>query len=155
MAKPKEIYTIISRLKDEFGFNMLSDLTCVDYIKENLRFEVNYNLYDLSRHKRIIIKTRLTEENAVIKSLTSLYKAANWFEREVFDMFGVQFEGHPNLKRILLYPEFKGHPLRKDYDYMLRQPLIGPTDTMHAVGMDGGESLEQFKKRLVIKRDIS
>ncbi len=113
----------------EFQFDMLADLFAVDYLfweeKEN-RFEVIYNLYSTVKNHRIFVKVQVPEKDAQVESVTSVWPAANWFEREVWDMFGVKFEGHPNLKRILMYEEFQGHALRKDYPYNKRQPLIGP-----------------------------
>jgi NADH-quinone oxidoreductase subunit C len=72
------------------------------------------------------IKAGVAEEAAILESMTDLWKSANWLEREVWDMFGIRFSGHPDLRRILLYPEFQGHPLRKDYPIRRRQPLVGP-----------------------------
>ncbi len=113
----------------EFQFDMLADLFAVDYLfweeKEN-RFEIIYNLYSTVKNHRIFVKVQVPEKDARVESVTSVWPAANWFEREVWDMFGVKFEGHPNLKRILMYEEFQGHALRKDYPYNKRQPLIGP-----------------------------
>ena len=85
-----------------------------------------YHLLSLSAKRRLRIKVRVDESNPEIDSMTSLWGSANWLEREVWDMFGIRFTGHPNLKRILMYEEFQGHPLRKDYPVNKRQPLIGP-----------------------------
>lgn len=113
----------------DFNFNVLMDMTCVDYLfweeKEN-RFEVVYNLFSTTKNHRLFIKAPVSEQDPVIDSLVSIWPAANWYEREIWDMFGVKFSGHPSLKRILMYEEFQGHPLRKDYVYNQRQPLIGP-----------------------------
>jgi len=105
-------------------FTMLLDLTCVDYRGENPRFEMVYHLFSLAQNKRLRIKTTLAENDLHIASLVSLWKNANWLEREVYDLFGVQFEGHPDLRRIFLWDSFDGHPLRKDYPLRRRQPLI-------------------------------
>lgn len=112
----------------EFNMAMLIDLTCVDGLTMNWnpRFEVIYHFYSLAHNARLRFKIRVTEKDAVVPSATSIWPAANWFEREVWDMFGIKFEGHPELKRILMYEDFKGHPLRKDYPVNKRQPLIGP-----------------------------
>jgi len=91
------------------------------------RFELVYHFYSTAHSHRVRIKVPLTAADPVADSLTALWQGANWFEREVWDMFGVRFTGHPNLRRLLLYEEFKGHPLRKDYPANKRQPLIGPT----------------------------
>lgn len=129
--KRDSVKKVLLSLKEgsEFQFDMLADLFAVDYLfweeKEN-RFEIVYNLYSTIKNHRIFIKVQVPEKDARVESVTSVWPAANWFEREVWDMFGVKFEGHPNLKRILMYEEFQGHALRKDYPYNKRQPLIGP-----------------------------
>ena len=112
----------------EFDLNVLMDLTAVDGLgmKWNPRFEMVYHFYSLAKNHRLRVKVRVDEKDAVMPTLTGLWPVADWFEREVWDMFGIRFEGHPNLKRILMYEEFSGHPLRKDYPYSKRQPLIGP-----------------------------
>ncbi len=112
----------------ELDFNILMDLTAVDYLKmeKPYRYEVVYHFFSLAKKHRVRIKVPLAEENPSVATLTSLWPIANWFEREVWDMFGIRFEGHPNLKRIMMYEEFVGHPLRKDYPVRKRQPLIGP-----------------------------
>jgi NADH-quinone oxidoreductase subunit C len=109
----------------ELQFNYLMDVTAVDFWKEKPRFEVVYHFFSLEKKLRLRVKVPVEEE---VDSLCSLWPSANWFEREVYDMFGVKFRGHPNLSRILMYPEFEGHPLRKDYPIDKRQPLIGPRD---------------------------
>jgi len=105
-------------------FTMLLDLTCVDYPGDESRFEMVYHLFSLTRNRRLRIKARLSEGDLRIASLTSLWKNANWLEREVYDLFGVHFDGHPDLRRLLMYDGFEGHPLRKDYPLRREQPLI-------------------------------
>jgi NADH-quinone oxidoreductase subunit C len=105
-------------------FRMLLDLTCVDYPGKEPRFEMVYHLFSLSRNRRLRIKMGLDESDLRLASLTSLWKNANWLEREVYDLFGVHFEGHPDLRRLFMYDGFEGHPLRKDYPLRRRQPLI-------------------------------
>jgi NADH-quinone oxidoreductase subunit C len=105
-------------------FTMLLDLTCVDYFPRQPRFEIVYHLFSLSRVQRIRLKVGLAESDPRISSLTSLWPNANWLEREVFDMFGVQFDGHPDLRRLFMYDGFEGHPLRKDYPLRRRQPRM-------------------------------
>ena len=90
------------------------------------RFEVVYHLYSHARTRRLRVKVPVGAADAVVDSVTGLWKAADWFEREVWDMFGIRFTGHPNLKRIMMYDSFQGHPLRKDYPVNKRQPLLGP-----------------------------
>ena len=92
------------------------------------RFEVVYHFFSLPLQQRIRVKVPVEESDPQVDSLTALWASANWFEREVWDMFGIRFRGHTNLKRILMYKEFEGHPLRKDYPVNKRQPLIGPVN---------------------------
>jgi NADH-quinone oxidoreductase subunit C len=92
------------------------------------RFVVVYHLFSLPLKHRLRLEVPVKEGEAEVDSLTSLWAAADWLEREVWDMFGIRFRGHPNLKRILMYEEFVGHPLRKDYPVNKRQPLIGPVN---------------------------
>jgi NADH-quinone oxidoreductase subunit C len=116
---------IISFLKGRPGeFAMLLDLTCVDYPGRDPRFEMVYHLFSLSRNRRLRIKTGVSESDLRVASLTPLWKNADWLEREVYDMFGVHFEGHPYLRRLFMYDGFEGHALRKDYPLRRRQPII-------------------------------
>jgi NADH-quinone oxidoreductase subunit C len=107
-------------------FNVLLDVTAVDFLGREFRFEVVYHLLSMPHNQRLRVKVRLPGEKPALDSVAALWESANWLEREVFDMFGIVFCGHPNLTRILMYPEFEGHPLRKDYPIRKRQPLIGP-----------------------------
>ena len=92
------------------------------------RFEVVYHLYSTAKNHRLRLKVPVDAADPAVDSVTPVWKAANWYEREVWDMFGVAFAGHPDLRRILLYEGFKGHALRKDYPVTKRQPLIGPVN---------------------------
>jgi NADH-quinone oxidoreductase subunit C len=92
------------------------------------RFDVVYHLYSTVKNRRLRLRVPVAAAEPIVASLTGLWRSADWFEREVWDMFGIRFTGHPNLKRLLLYEEFQGHPLRKDYPVNRRQPLIGPTN---------------------------
>jgi NADH-quinone oxidoreductase subunit C len=129
VLRPESWRTVASFLRDDPRSlcDMLVDLTCVDFPDRDPRFEVVVHLYSLSRGHRLRIKARVGDENgdgAEIETLTDLWASANWAEREAYDMFGVTFRGHPDLRRILMYPEFEGHPLRKDYPADHIQPLI-------------------------------
>ncbi len=117
-------------LKEEpaLQYDYLMDLTAVDYFKRKPRFEVVYHFLSLKNLFRIRVKVPLSEPDPELDSLVSLWASADWYEREVYDMFGISFAGHPDLKRILMYPEFEGHPLRKDYPIDKRQPRVGPKD---------------------------
>ena len=99
----------------ETKFNFLSDITCVDLYPSEPRFEVCYHLLSHTRKERVRLKVKLTGNDPSVESITSVWPAANFFEREIFDLFGVRFEGHPNLRRILMPEDWEGHPLRKDY----------------------------------------
>ena len=110
----------------ELRFDMLSDVTAVDYLGRRPRFEVVYHLYSLPLNHRIRIKVALEESDPHLPSLVPVWAGANWLERETWDLYGIVFDGHPDLRRIYLYEEFQGHPLRKDYPKEKRQPLIGP-----------------------------
>jgi NADH-quinone oxidoreductase subunit C len=130
VLKAAAIVAVASFLKSDpdLQYNYLMDLSAVDclHLGTPHRFEVVYHLFSLSKKQRIRIKVPLDDKNPEVESLTSLWTGANWYEREVWDMFGIKFRNHPELKRILLYEEFEGHPLRKDYPIRKRQPLIGP-----------------------------
>ena len=103
--------------RDDEKFNLLSDLTAVDWPKREKRFEVVLQLYSFAKNERLRLKCAAGEREAV-PSVTGVWPAANWMERECYDMFGIVFEGHPDLKRILLPDEWQGYPLRKDYDIL-------------------------------------
>jgi NADH-quinone oxidoreductase subunit C len=112
----------------ELQFNMLIDLFGMDYreMKREPRFEVVYHFYSCAKKRhRVRLRVPVEEDDAVVPSITSVFPGANWYERECWDMFGIRFSGHPSLRRILLYEEFQGHPLRKDYPFDKRQPRIG------------------------------
>jgi NADH-quinone oxidoreductase subunit C len=123
----------LRRCRDEgaLAFDMLMDLTAVDFLaypgrEDGPRFEVVYHLYSVHHNHRLRLKVRVEEDDPVVPTASGLWPIANWFEREVWDMFGIRFADHPDLRRLLLYEEFVGHPLRKDYPVNRRQPLIGP-----------------------------
>jgi NADH-quinone oxidoreductase subunit C len=103
--------------RDVEKFDYLVDLTAVDWPKREKRFEIVLNLYSFKKNERLRIKTQVAEGETV-PSVCGVWGAANWLEREAFDMFGIRFAGHPDLKRILLPEEWQGHPLRKDYDIL-------------------------------------
>lgn len=121
---------VMRALRDEtdFGFDFLADLTAVDWLERAPRFEVVYHLRALGRGGRLRVKVAAEGSDPWVHSVTGLWKAADWLERECYDMFGIRFEGHPDLRRILLYDSFQGHPLRKDYPVNRRQPIVPETD---------------------------
>ncbi len=125
VAPVSKIEKLLQNLRDdsETGFDMFMDMTVVDWLERKPRFDVIYHLYSVKHNHRLRIKVPV-EDGQTIPSAVNLWKIANWFEREMWDLYGIKFLGHPNLKRLLLYDEFKGHPLRKDYPYDKRQPLV-------------------------------
>jgi NADH-quinone oxidoreductase subunit C len=112
-----KLLPIAEYTRDEEKFTLLSDLTAVDWPKREKRLDIVLNLYSFEHNARLRIKVHAGESEPV-PSVSGVWSTANWLEREVFDMFGIRFEGHPNLKRILLPEEWQGHPLRKDYDIL-------------------------------------
>ncbi len=141
---------VLSRLREDGGFDFLSDIVGIDnlhlYEKKKQkkakkgqeeeseperqgppppRFEVVYLLLSLKTNERLQVRVRVPEEDMELPTITTVWRAANWPEREVFDMFGIRFKGHPNLRRLLMWDEFQGHPLRKDY------PLEGKGEERH------------------------
>jgi NADH-quinone oxidoreductase subunit C len=107
-------HEVLRTLRDEFKFNFLVDETAVHYPQKPLPFEMVWVLYSFSRNERIRVKAAFAD-GAEVQTVTDLWPTANWLEREIFDMFGVRFAGHPNLTRILMPPDWTGHPLRKDH----------------------------------------
>ncbi len=122
MAKQKDVFSILMFLRDNPSISMesLIDLTAIDYPNQEKRFILAYNLLSVSKNLRIKVKTKISED-VPIQSVTDIYSCANWYEREVWDLFGIRFSGHPDLRRILTDYDFEGHPLRKDF------PLSGFT----------------------------
>ncbi len=112
---PGKIVSVCGFLKYDQTYIRLSSLTAVDRYPAEPRFEVVYHLHSLKRNDRVRLKCRVRGEDPLIESVTSVWRAANWHEREVFDLFGIRFLGHPDLRRILMPDEWEGHPLRKDY----------------------------------------
>jgi NADH-quinone oxidoreductase subunit C len=112
----------------EFAFEFLIDVTGVDWPERRPRFDVVYQLKSMSKNQRLRVKIKVNADDAWVPSAYPVWKSADWLERECFDMFGVEFHGHPDLRRILLYDAFIGHPLRKDYPFQKRQPLVPEID---------------------------
>lgn len=127
LAKDEGVRSIFKVLRDHerFLFNMLIDVTAVDWMdRREPRFDVVYQLLSLTHNHRLCIKAQLPEDRPEIESVRALWPAANFLEREVWDMYGVSFKGHGDQRRILLYDEFVGHPLRKDYPIRGKQPRL-------------------------------
>jgi NADH-quinone oxidoreductase subunit C len=125
---------VLRALRDEpdFGFNFLIDLTAVDWLGREPRFEVVYQLKSLARNHRLRVKVPLAGGDAWVSSVVELWKGADWLERECYDMFGIDFREHPDLRRILMYDSFVGYPMRKDYPVDRRQPIVEEVDPVAA-----------------------
>ncbi len=117
---PQRIVDTCQVLKQELSFGRLSFITAIDWFPLEPRFEVAYSLHSFERKERIRLKCRVAGKKPELESVTSVWRVADWYEREVFDLFGIRFHHHPDLRRILMPEGWEGHPLRKDY------PLSGP-----------------------------
>lgn len=129
-VKRSKLVEVATWLRDEpsMAFDSPVFMTCIDNLGEEPRFEVCYQLRSHRLRHRIRLKVRLQEEDVVCPSLSGLWPGFGWLERECYDMYGIQFEGHPDLRRIYMYEEFVGYPLRKDYPKDKRQPLVRRDD---------------------------
>ena len=130
---PDTLVDMLVFLRDEadLDFNMLMDIGGVDYLDyddRDWRFEVVYQMYSIDKNHRFRVKVAIPDDTVSLPSVWTLWRVANWMEREVFDLFGLNFMGHPNLRRILCHEEFKGHALRKDYPINRRQTLSRPVE---------------------------
>ena len=124
LLAPTELLPTVQRLQREFNFDIFLDVTAVDWPGQALRFEVVYHFYSTGHKVRVRLKTRVAEVDPRVDSLVSLYGSAAFMERECHDMYGVVFQGNADLRPILLYEGFVGHPLRKDYPKQQEQPLV-------------------------------
>src|SRR5262245_9046757 len=118
IVPPQRVYAVLECLKEACGFDMLAELTAVDYLKypdARDRFGVIYGLLNTKTGERVFVKTHLNEPDLTLPSVFPLWKGADWMEREVYDLYGIVFDGHPDLRRILMPEEFTSFPLRKDY----------------------------------------
>ncbi len=115
LVETKSIVEVCRALKEEHGFNYCADICGADRFTEEERFEVIYNLTNLDKHWRIRLKVRVEEEIPVVPSVTCVWRGANWHERETYDMYGIRFEGHPDLRRMYMPEDFEYYPLRKDF----------------------------------------
>ena len=129
----EKIAGICGFLKTECGFDMLTDLAGVDNYGDDPRYEVDYLLYSFAHKSRLRLKVGLPEDDMVVDSVTGIWRGADWHEREAFDMFGIRFRGHPNLKRILMWDGYPHHPLRKDF------PLAGIPAELPETAIDAGK----------------
>lgn len=152
-----KIVPICLSLKNGSGFDMLTDLSGVDNYGEDPRYEVDYLLYSLADRCHLRLKVRVSEDDITVDSVTGVWRGADWHEREAFDMFGIRFRGHPNLKRILMWEGYPYHPLRKDF------PLAGipaelpetavDADSVRRAPMLGGPFVAASGTRSSIRRE--
>ncbi len=127
-VRRERIADVCRHLKAEVDFSLAPYVTAVDYLGQTPRFEVVYNLYSIKRNARIRLRVKVAEGEEV-PSVTSVWRGADWFERYCWDLYGIEFTGHPDMRRLLMYEEFEGHPLRKDYPLKGRQPLVPERET--------------------------
>ena len=121
---PDKLFAAVRRLQTELGFDLLLDITAVDWPEREPRFDVVYHFYSTAHHVRVRVKTTVSESDPTVDSLVPLFGSAAFMERECHDMYGIMFRGNRDLRPILLYEGFVGHPLRKDYDKLHEQPLV-------------------------------
>jgi NADH-quinone oxidoreductase subunit C len=119
-----DLLPVVGRLRDHFGFDLFVDVTAVDWPQRAPRFDVVWHFYSTTRFARVRIKCRVTEADPTVDTLVPLYGAARYMERECHEMYGIRFRGNDDLRPLLLYEGFEGHPLRKDYPKHREQPLV-------------------------------
>jgi NADH-quinone oxidoreductase subunit C len=124
LIEPVQLLEAVRALKDVLGFDMFLDVTAVDWPEREPRFDVAWHFYSTRQHVRVRLKARVSERDPTVDSLTGLYGSAGYMERECHDMYGIVFRGNDDLRPILLYEGFVGHPLRKDYPKQKEQPLV-------------------------------
>ena len=122
--EPAQLTPVVRKLRNDLGFDMLLDVTAIDWVPHTPRFEVVWHFYSTTDHVRVRLKTRVPEADPTVDSLIPLYGSAAFMERECHEMFGVAFRGNNDLRPVLLYEGFVGHPLRKDYPKDREQPLV-------------------------------
>jgi NADH-quinone oxidoreductase subunit C len=120
----QDLLKVVARLRDEFGFDLFLDVTAVDLMPREPRFDVVYHFLGSKHHQRIRLKLQVSEGDPTVETLTRLYGSARFMEREAHEMYGIRFNGNVDLRPILLYEGFVGHPLRKDYPMELEQPIV-------------------------------
>lgn len=152
VVSPSDFHAVALALRDdaELAMDHFVDLTAVDYPErepEGPRFDLVLHMRSSEKRHRVRVRTRL-EDGQTIATLTDVWAGADWAEREIFDMFGIRFDGHPDLRRILMYDEFVGHPLRKDYPIDRAQPLVEyrEADTLHKLAPFGIEEGQPFAR---------
>ncbi len=121
---PQALLDVVTRLKEDFRFDLFADVTAIDWLGQEPRFEVVWHFYSTMHRQRVRIKARVGEAEPAVDSLIGMYGSAHFMERECHEMYGIVFAGNPDLRPILLYEGFQGHPLRKDYPKEREQPLV-------------------------------
>ena len=139
VIKKEDLLKVAKKVKD-MGFDNLSVITGTDYID---RFEVVYNFLSYRKSENLVLKVILDHDDPIVDTLSSLWKVADWLERETYDLVGIRFRGHPDLKRILLPEGWQGHPLRKDYDMNIEQFVTIGEDGEDIVSTDGSNLLRR------------
>ena len=141
VLRPEHLVEVASFLRhdERAQMNLLRDVTAVDYLHRIPRFEVVYILYSIPLKHMLTLRVLVDEEDPKVPTLQGVWSVSGWMEREVWDMYGIRFEGHPDLRRVLLYEEFEGHPLRKDYATQASQPRIELRERER-------DSVEEFKE---------
>lgn len=153
LADPERVAEVCAVAKAELGFNFLLDITSIDNLGQEPRWTVVYHLYGLEHHCHLRLKTQVTEEKSELPTVTGIWRAADWHEREVYDMMGIRFRGHPDLRRILMWEGYPYFPLRKDF------PLAGkPSDVpevafTEVAPMEGGPFVTLPGGRDAIQRE--
>ena len=128
VADPSIVYELLQILRDDEQFDYCVDVTAVHYPqRKDQEFDIVWILYSFEHNQRVRVKAMIKDGDPA-PSVVALWSTANWLERECYDMFGIRFQGHPDLRRILLYDSFQGHPLRKDYPVARRHPIVEETD---------------------------
>ncbi|HET9693740.1 MAG TPA: NADH-quinone oxidoreductase subunit C [Steroidobacteraceae bacterium] len=121
---PEGLLPLVQHLKQQFGFDLFLDVTAVDWPRRRPRFDVVWHFYSTRRFVRVRVKTRVEEQDPTVDTLVPLYGSARYMERECHEMYGIGFRGNDDLRPLLLYEGFVGHPLRKDYPKQQEQPLV-------------------------------
>jgi NADH-quinone oxidoreductase subunit C len=131
----EQIVDICRCLKEDLDlrYDLLMDMGGVDYLGREPRFEVVYHLYSVPRNRRLRLKVRVPESDLVVPSVTSVWSTANWHEREAFDMLGIRFADHPDLRRIYMPDDYPGYPLRKDFPMLGPEVEVNPRDNVHTL----------------------
>lgn len=130
-VKPEFVHSVLKTLKEQFGFNYMSDITASDYYTDEKRFEVSYNIVNTADRVRLRVSCRIEEDSPEVDSVVDIWGSAEWNEREAFDMLGIKFRNHPDLRRIYMPEDFEYYPLRKEF------PLLGIPGSIQLPENDG------------------